>query len=382
MGTKVTIYDIAERAIIESFDILGAETLRRKDIIDKAHELTDESKENLGKRILKLKKMNYLIRHKRNVMTEIKGKKLAVYSVNPWGVYSVNPDFEFEFKCAPLPPLTTSDVIPSGRRDAHTRHVKTAIENWIKNFPRPPHLENTYQENTYRGFSASVKKCEEHLLFDDLRNHLSASGFDVLDKWENYKDEVKDLERLEKRLLEMMKLNISQIFDKLPIKFVNNTDALSEDYQCSIPQLVFNFTLEEYTFDMRCSNAMKKARNDEEAHEIYSDLSSSLSIHLLINSLPLFERGESIIWGDYKVYPCFQLLRIPRKDKDILMHGMDRALAFIGNPPLEITNGISEIADKLKQLDQERENIRTELKSALYCQCFSGECRYLGGKSS
>ncbi|MCX6668823.1 MAG: hypothetical protein NTV25_03330 [Methanothrix sp.] len=382
MGTKVTIYDIAERAIIESFDILGAETLRRKDIIDKAHELTDESKENLGKRILKLKKMNYLIRHKRNVMTEIKGKKLAVYSANPWGVYSVNPEYEFIFECEPLPSDTTSIEIPLEQREAHTLDLKAAIENWISNFPNPPHLENTYQENTYRAFSASVKKCEEHSLFDDLRNHLSASDFEVFDEWENYKDEVKDLERLEKRILDTLELNISQIFDKLPIRFVKNYDSLQEDYQCSIPQLVFDHILEDLTLNLIYAYEMRKAQTDEEAQEIYNKMSYPPPIDFFAGS-PLIESGDSIIWGYLEsLIPHYQLLRIPKREKDTLMQNKGRANAFITNPPTEINDGIREIADKLKQLDQERENILKELKSSLYCQCFSGDCRYLGGKSS
>jgi len=360
---RVKIIDNMEKAIIKSFPNKKS-NLQLRIIAKKTNELLHgrSNSETIGKRVAKMEKKNqYLIKTSK-------------------GIYALNPNYDFDIEDGePLPLETKSIGIPIKQRENHTLELREAIENWIQHFPNPPHLENTYQENVYRGFLTSVKKCEDHLLFPDLLDHLHASGFDISDKWENYKSKVKGLEISENHLMKMIELNISKIFDKLSIRFVKNFDPLREDYQCSIPLLVFGFAFEEYTLEIRYSNAVRKARNDEEAHEIYCDLSSSLSNHVLLNFSPLFEKGDSIIWGDL---PGPQLLRIPRKDKDILVQGMDRALAFIDNPPPEIKKGISEIADKLKLLDQEKENMLKELKSSLYCQCFSGDCRYLGGKSS
>jgi len=40
------------------------------------------------------------------------------------------------------------------------------------------------------------------------------------------------------------------------------------------------------------------------------------------------------------------------------------------------------MADKLERLEQEREIMLKELQGSLYCQCFSGDCKYLGDRSS
>jgi len=100
-------------------------------------------------------------------------------------------------------------------------------------------------------------------LFSDLLNHLSSSGFNILDKWKKYKYDVRDLDIFEKHLLRIMKLDISYIFDKLPIRFVNNYDSLEEDYQCSVPQLVFDHILDDYTVQLIYKYKMKNALTDE-----------------------------------------------------------------------------------------------------------------------
>lgn len=352
-----------EKAIIKSFPNKES-SLQLRIIAKRTNELLHgrSNSETIGKRIAKMeKKDQYLIKKSK-------------------GIYALNPICDFDIGDGePLPFETKSSEISIERREKHTLELKPVIEKWIKNFPCPPHLEDTYQKNTYRGFSASIKVCEEHLLFSDLLNHLPESGFEVSDRWERYKNVIGELEKIEDHLMEMIEQNISQIFDKLPIKFVNNS-YLESDYQCRIPRLAFDFALEEYTFEIRYSHAVKKARDDPEAYRIYNDLESSISNHAIIDFLPLVEKGESIIWGDDFTGP--HLLRIPKKDKDILMNGMDRALAAISDPSTEISNGIIEIADRLKRLDQEREYMLKELQSSLYCQCFSGDCRYLGGKSS
>jgi hypothetical protein len=350
---KVKLIDNLEKAIIKSFPNKNS-NLQLKIITKKVSESLDErlSPDKVRKRLNKLEKNGYITKTSR-------------------GIYALNPIYDFDTEDGEPLPLESKPIgISLERRETHTLELRAAIENWIKHFPNPPHLENTYSR-----FSASVKICEDHLLFDDLCNHLHASGFDMLDKWENYKDEVKNLEIFENHLLEMMKLNISNIFDKLPIRFVNDYTSLYSDYQCSIPRLVLDHILRDYALDLR----MKNAQTDEEAEALNNEWSLPIDF---IADPPLLENGDSIIWGHPEIQsPCCQLLRIPKSDKDAFMQCKERMIAFITHPPIEINDGIREIADKMKQLGQEREAILKELKSSLYCQCFSGDCRYLGGKS-
>jgi len=347
---KVKLIDKLEKAIIESFPNKDS-NLQLKIITKKVSELLDErlSPDRVRKRLNKLEKNEYITKKSR-------------------GIYALNPIYDFDTEDGePLSLKSEPIEIPLERRETHTLELRAAIENWIKHFPNPPHLENTYSR-----FSASVKKCEGHLLFDDLCNHLHASGFDIFDKWENYKDEVKNLEIFENHLLETMKLNISKIFDKLPIRFVNDYTSLYSDYQCSIPRLVLDHILKDYALDLR----MKNAQTDEEAEALNNEWSLPIDF---IADPPLLESGDSIIWGHPEAQsPCWQLLRIPKRDKDAFMQGKERTIAFITHPPPEIKSGIRELADKIERLDQERENMLKELQSSLYCQCFSGECRYLG----
>jgi hypothetical protein len=350
---KVKLIDNLEKAIIKSFPKKDSK-LQLKIITKKVNESLGKrlSSDRVRKRLNKLEKNKYITRTSR-------------------GIYALNPIYDLDTEDGePLSLKSEPIEIPLELRKTHTLELRAAIENWIKHFPNPPHLDNTYSR-----FSASIKKCEGHLLFDDLCNHLLASGFDILNKWENYKDEVKNLEILENHLLEMMELNISEIFDKLPIRFVNNYTSLYADYQCSIPRLVLDHILKDYALNLK----MKNAQTDEEAEAINNEWILPIDF---IADPPLLENGDSIIWGHPEIQvPCCQLLRIPNKDKDAFLLGKQRAMAFITHPPPEIESGIRKIADKMKQLGQEREAILKELKSSLYCQCFSGECRYLGGKS-
>jgi hypothetical protein len=111
----------------------------------------------------------------------------------------------------------------------------------------------------------------------------------------------------------------------------------------------------------------------------------NLSYNIIIDELPkitLIEKEDSIVWGYPDFYDDYQLLRIPKKDKDILMRGKDQAISFFISPPPGIKNELSKMFDGLKQLYQEREELLEELERSLYCQCFSGDCRYLGSPSS
>jgi hypothetical protein len=360
MAKKEMVYDIIDKAIIQCFG--DTENLQRKTIIKKARKLCNKREANISKRVEARQKepKNYLIR---------------VSS----GIYKLNPEFNFIFGREPLLSEAKDIAISSEGREAHTLVLKEAIENWINNFPNPPHLENAYLR--------LVEKCEDHLWFSDLCNHLPASGFDVLEKWQKYKKDVQDLDKFERDLSKMMEQDISKIFDGLELRFVENYNSLESDCQCSLPHLILRRAIEREVLDLNDSMRLEDAETKEKYEEIMDDINGALSNlaydEELIKEMPLIEKGNSLLWGfePENWPPSIQILRLPKRDKEAFMRGKDQAISYFIHPPSEIRNKVSELGRELKRLGQERENMLKELKRLLYCQCFSGDCRYLGRSS-
>ncbi len=377
MAEEVTISNKVEAAIIKSFDYWKLEKLPRQKIIIRVHKLTGESEGNIAKRITKLKNMNYLIWHERYGEKTKEEKKR-------WGVYSVNAKYEFKFECEQLPsevkPIEDKYIeIPLKNREDHTKRLKDAIENWISNFPNPPHLE--------KAFPRLVEKCEDHLWFSDLYNHLPASGFDVLEKWEKYKKDIQDLDKFESDLSKMMQQDISKIFDGLELRFVESYNSLESDCQCSLPHLILRRAIESEVLNINAMVKLKNAETGEKYEEIMEDTNSAYSIleyeDELIEKMPLIEKDDSLLWGfePENLPPSIQILRLPKRDKEAFMRGKDQAISYFIHPPPTIKIKASELGTELKRLVQERENMLKELKRLMQCQCFSGDCRYLSRTS-
>jgi hypothetical protein len=356
---KVKIIDILEKAIIKSFSNKNS-NLQLKFITKKVSELLGKrfSPDTVRKRLNKLEKNEYITRTSR-------------------GIYALNPIYDFDIEYGePLPCDMKPIEISLEQRQNHSEDLKAAIENWISNFPNPPHLGSSYS-----CFLTSIEKCKKHELFSDLKNHLLISGFNVCDSWKRYKSNIKDLESFENDLLKTIEQNISEIFAGLPLKFVSNSRSMLDNYQCSIPQAMVNHYLDEYTYDLFLSSLLKKASSIQEEDEIYKSFPPSPLINDLLD-IPITEENGSLVWGYPSYYADFyQLMRIPQKDRAILMERKDDVIIYIICPPSDVSERIKQIGEKLKNLDLEREAILKELKSSLYCQCFSGDCRYLGGKS-
>jgi hypothetical protein len=191
-----------------------------------------------------------------------------------------------------------------------------------------------------------------------------------------------DLESYENDLLKTIEQNISDIFAGLPLIFVRDSRSSLEDYQCSIPQVIINHYLEEYTYDLFISRYLKNASSSEDIDEIYKSFPQSSLIKDLLD-IPIIGGNSSLIWGYPDYYGDFyQLMRIPQKDQAIFIECKDKAISYILWPPIDAGERIKEIGERVRNLDLEKEAILNELKSSLYCQCFSGDCRYLGGKSN
>jgi hypothetical protein len=261
---------------------------------------------------------------------------------------------------------------------AHSSDLKDAIRIWRDSFPRPQGSGSSSL------FALKVDDCEKHPLYSDLINHLPQSGFDICSRWEKYKNDVNELDETKKYLLLILNKAVSDIFPDLALKFVefydfqrsyDYTPPRLNDFECCLPRLIF----ERLLFDLDIDNELKTAKTREEYEEIVSDIVRIYDIWRWIEDrveiLPVTEKDNSIIWGEDGE---MELIRVPKKDSNSLKRGKEKAvLLFLeGSPNIEDIK--NKIFKNFRSLEKERAQIIKELDRSLYCQCYSGECRYLG----
>lgn len=261
---------------------------------------------------------------------------------------------------------------------AHTSNLMDAIKIWLENFPKPPGSDNSIF------FFNKVKDCEKHPLYSDLRNHLPQSGFDVCSRWEQYKSDVEELDKTKKDLLTSLQKAISDILPDLELKFVEFYDLMGaydydpprlNDFECSIPRLIFKSLLFELDID---NEKLKATKTRDEEEEIQISIMRIYEIWNWIEdrvkNLPIMEKDNSVIWGKDD---DMELIRVPKKDSNSLHQGKDSAVLLF----LKGSDNINRIRGNIfkcnKLLEQEREQLIKELEKSLYCQLFSGKCRYL-----
>jgi hypothetical protein len=250
----------------------------------------------------------------------------------------------------------------------------------LDNFPKPPGSASS------SFFFRKVENCENHSLFPDLINHLSQSGFNVCSRWTRYKEGVKELDTIKRELLSAIEKTISDIFPSLQLKFVDVPDLERffedfnpirlEDFECCLPSLMYNYLLFELDID---DERLKIARTREEYEEIYNDITGrrnySGSIEEDIKKSYLSEMGNSVSWGRGWI---MELIRVPKSYSSSLGQGIEKAAAFFSEGSETTIDLVQNIFDKYKLLEREKKLILDELNRSLYCQCFSGDCRYLG----
>ena len=366
------IHDIIDEAIIKSFFAFGAESLMRKVIVKKAHELSEKPESTIGKRIDKRQKeppKDYLVKASR-------------------GIYSLNPKYEFKFEGEPLPGELKSELITTVSEDMrrkHTADLHKAINSWIENFPEPPHSKKSFE------FSINADKCEQHILFSDLCHHLSESGFGVYGRWESYKANVIKLDNMKYDLLNIIKSNISEIFVGLDLKFVNRSDNLN-DYECSLPMLLFNYLLDLKIHGKVGPLQIRNARTNEEQCEIESELMRDIcSLELVmgrIQDMIFINRADSVFWGEtgdmarkLGANERLECICVPKSDLDAIKGVKKQVVSCFRRPPAKIESLSDDIIKKVIQLSKERDGMLNELEHSLYCLSFSGDCKYLGGGS-
>lgn len=259
----------------------------------------------------------------------------------------------------------------------HTSDLKAAINIWLENFPKAPGSTNSAL------FFYKVKECEKHPLYSDLSNHLPQSGFDVCGKWEQYKDHVRYLDKLKNDLLTNLQEAISEVFPGIELKFVefyNPQKAYDyyppglKDFECNLPRLIF----ESLLFELDINNEKVKMAKNREAEEIDLDISRIYDIwnHIenYVKNLHVTEKDNSVVWGKDEY---IELIRMPKKYRDVLDQGMQKAVSIylIGSEDINFIK--NNIFNESRSLDKEREELLKELEQSLYCRLFSGVCRYL-----
>lgn len=377
----VVLVDIKEKAIIKSFHYYKTDILKRENIIEKARELSGESETNIISHIKVLVDENYLLIRGRS-------KREGDTKERRPGQYQINPKYNFIFKGVPLPSETEpieetkpieatpeSTKIPSQLREKHTAALYPAIAYWLEYFPMPP------ESGDSRKFFRDVKLCEQHQLYHDLVNHLPQSDFNVCDRWEQYKADVKEIDILRSDLQKQIESDISGIFNGLKLRYVRSWEYL-KDYDCYLPKLILEYILGAKKYTELRDIRLEKAKTDEEYDRIESELLDDYlepeNMAGYIKSMDFIEIGDSILGG---CSGYIKYIMVPKKDRDVLTQGKDKAASYLLHPPAEIDKKAEAIMKKIALLYREREYMIKELERSIYCLSFSGDCRYLRGGS-
>jgi|LDZT01.1.fsa_nt_gi hypothetical protein len=389
---EVEIIGLNDYAIIKSFECLGDDKQKREHILEKAIELTSKQITEKNKNAM-AKVLKNLVKHK-----YIKRVSHGIYKLNPAfkfvprglaltiekdcseSVLDQKPESENTEILVDQKPQFRSSEIPPERRVAHTADLKAAIKWWRDYFPKPP--GSRYSSN----FFATVEHCEKHSLYPDLSNHLPQSGFDVCRRWDQYKNEVKELDNAKKDLLSALEKAVSDIFADLQLNFVEYYDMSESfdsypsrlnDFDSSLPSLVFDHLLFCLDIDI---DRLNSAETEKKYMEILSDEMEGYNIWYRreerIKILPILEDGDSAIWGEDGY---IELIRVPKGHSSSLIQGKENALSLLlDGPDATINNKAKYIIDKTQFLEKERYDLIQELDRSLYSKCFSGDCKYLG----
>jgi len=364
----VEISNLIDKAIIESFKLANERILPRKAIIKIVQGFIDRKDSIISKRIEKIsdKSHKYLIRTSR-------------------GLYKLNPEVQFKFVGERLPSKTKSVEVSSKAREEHTEDLKKAVKNWIENFPKIPYYENSHN------FLGAVNKCEDYPLFKDLLNHLSDSDYDICQRWEKYKNGVKEEGWKKKELLELFEKGISGIFKGLNLKFVRYHSNLS-DFECSLPFLIYDSLIYSRIGVIKIYKELKDLSDKEEEQLKFADdveeyrLDYNITVSR-ISDMIIFEKGDSAIWGETIksiklgcITELWECMRVPKKDIDIPRQNKDEAISIFDKLAPEIEKSIKGIIAEVKQLEEDEDYLTKELNDALFYKVFLGECKYLGEK--
>jgi hypothetical protein len=295
-----------------------------------------ESDPNIQKKIERMQKKEYLLH-----------EKLA----NGNYLYSINEDKEFIFTHPPPEPLPIQREMQAIDLISHTNKLKEAIHAWIDNFSQP----NIGFAGAGNSSESVISNCENHLLFQDLINHLPGLGLNVCEKWHEYKYELLRLEEHKKHLYTSLKDEVLKCFVGLELHFVFDGEHRLEDYECYLnSQLLYS--------------VVANLEHDYEGFHKYEMLLSWLECNA-----PIVEKGNHVLWGETISY-----MRVPIEDRALMDAGVPRFLVFLRDIQHSEYMGIAaDIIKKVEALKAKRIAILRDLERALLYANFPGACQYL-----
>lgn len=364
MVEEVEIHDSVDKAILFSFDRMRSKVLQRKIIVKAVREYTNKDGAAINKRIEKMEKNKYLIRISR-------------------GIYERNQEIIFDLGDS-LSPIIEAKNIPTELRKIHTDDLKEAIKLWIKYFPTSYYDCGCLEHYT----SLSIENCEQHLLFQDLTNHLPHIN-NLCEEWSNYKSEMEDLERIKKGLFNSLEARISKCFEGLDLEFAPclgyacygyNIGEFGDPPRCdAIPCYVYFYILESLLEGTARSSLLKELgasqttmvdpdSENEFDYTAYSEYYASISSYQSLG-LPRYEILR---------YLGYDGKEAPKEICDKLDKAHIIFLEFffaIGNS--EFMDIGKDIVVKVSLLNQKRNKIIAELQQVLFYPSFPGDCEYL-----
>ena len=161
--------------------------------------------------------------YKRNILIEIEP---SVPRKDKKRFYTLNENIKLNYVCGPLPSKTEMKEAPIEVRRHHTERLQDAIRTWIEFFP-DPRADYPFDPEDY------IRKCQSHLLYPDLKNHLPKMNIDVLIKWNNYNEELMKLQKQKEELLSLIKKDISQCFE-FELNYIDDLERGFYDYDCNL----------------------------------------------------------------------------------------------------------------------------------------------------
>jgi hypothetical protein len=270
--------------------------------------------------------------------------------------YAVNANMDFNYICGLLPNEIQQKVVPPEILRHHSEGLKDAIQQWIASFPAPNAGYPFDPDNKYQD---GIKKCQDHLLFMDLENHLPEMGYKVWRDWGKYKEDLLKLQMMKEDLLVIIKNDISKCFKGIKLIFISTDEGMGP-YQCYMVQkILYNLVLD-----------LSGRISGEEANDNYIDAIWGFKDHSEI-----IEK-DMIMW---KIVDTFII--VPKEKRDLLIAGVENFKILVEDTiekPYVKKEG-KEIMRKIKDMERNRSELIGELQDALQYYTFPGECKYLAG---
>jgi hypothetical protein len=344
----IEIYDPIEQAIIKAFEKSNNAMLPRKAIIKEVKNQSDKNDNIIIKKIEKLVKLKYLMK------------------TSSRGIYKLNRDFKFELVGQTPPPISDSREPPFEVRKKHSDDLKEAINVWITYFPK-----SRFDHCCLGSVRTDVfKNSEQHILFQDLINHLPIINPEICNYWKIYKKEMEILDLMKIDLSKSLNEQVAKCFETLDLDFAPHflcEYQIEPNDKCEPLQCYLYFYILEQLSD---GLAKKKLRDeigypDSPEYSEYENAISDIKRYRIYKKYYLESLGycksdapievkEKLDRAIYKFYEFFNNLLIPEY--------------------LELSNNIIE---KVCELSREREKIIRELQRILFYSSLPGNCEYI-----